>query len=480
MLSCASFAATAPLPLNWWSRGVGGGGYFCTPSLSPLDPNTLYISTDMGTVFHSANGAAFWDSYAFGNLTGGPLARMQFTSDPAVLYVLDCRVDYVQYLGGAVFKSVDGGGSWFRLTSDPCLNNDATRKKLRADPTRTDRLVLGHDRGLWFSGDGGTNWTAFYSPGSGCYLVDTFFAGPNVFAAGNFGLFVSTNNGSSFGAGALTGIGTSEKIAGFAGAARNGQIRLYCLTTDAATVDAADDNSYPGLAEMIYSSPASYKGLYACDWGAGGWSKCTNGIRSLDVLAFVGAANNRPERRLCRGREPRHRLAGHLPVHQRGHELDPGFQRDPEPERPDRMGRVPGRPGLELGRSPVRIRGQPGRSRPGGVLRLGLRAWHHQRRRELAGALCGARRAERRQCLHPQAPGLSRYRAGKHGLLVAHLARYQHAVRRVLRLWRVAVHQRRRGLDSRYRRCEHQYHLLLRDRRGESGLPCDLLRPHAL
>jgi hypothetical protein len=43
----------------------------------------------MGTVFHSANGGALWDSYAFGNLQGGRLARMQFTSDPAMLYVLD-------------------------------------------------------------------------------------------------------------------------------------------------------------------------------------------------------------------------------------------------------------------------------------------------------------------------------------------------------------------------------------------------------
>jgi len=39
---------------------------------------------------------------------------MQFTSDPDVLYVLDGRVDYVQYLGGAIFKSLDGGSSWFR------------------------------------------------------------------------------------------------------------------------------------------------------------------------------------------------------------------------------------------------------------------------------------------------------------------------------------------------------------------------------
>ncbi len=63
----------------------------------------------MGTVFHSANGGGLWDSYAFGNLQGGRLARMQFTSDPAVVYVLDGRVDYATYLGGAIFKSVNGG-----------------------------------------------------------------------------------------------------------------------------------------------------------------------------------------------------------------------------------------------------------------------------------------------------------------------------------------------------------------------------------
>ena len=248
----------------------------------------------MGTVFHSANSGALWDSYAFGHLQGGRLARMQFTSDPNVLYVLDGRVDYVTFLGGAIFKSVNGGRSWSRLTSDPCLNSDAARKKLRADPARTDRLVLGHDRGLWFSGDGGAHWTAFYSPGSGSYLADTFFSGPNIFAAGNFGLYVSTNNGGSFAPGSLTGIGAGEKIVAFAGAARNGQIRLYCITADAATADAADDG-YPSPSEMVYGSASVYKGIYACDWGAGGWSKCTNGIRSLDALAFVGSAADRPD-----------------------------------------------------------------------------------------------------------------------------------------------------------------------------------------
>ncbi len=294
LLPLVAVGQTALLPLHWWSRGAGGGGAFFSPSLSPVDPNAIYISTDMGAVFHSANGGALWDSYAFGNLQGGRLARMQFTADPAVLYVLDGRVDYVNYLGGAIFKSVNGGSSWFRLTSDPCLNNDATRKKIRSDPARSDRLILGHDRGLWFSGDGGTNWTAFYSPGSGCYLADTFFAGTNIFVAGNFGLYVSTNNGSSFAAAPLTGIATGEKIVGLTGAAQNGRIRLYCITTDAATADAADDG-YPSPPEAIYGSPSVYKGLYACDYGPSIWTKCTNGIRSVDALAFVAAAADRPD-----------------------------------------------------------------------------------------------------------------------------------------------------------------------------------------
>jgi hypothetical protein len=50
LLPLALFGETVPLPLHWWSRGAGGGGAFFSPSLSPLDPGTLYISTDMGTM----------------------------------------------------------------------------------------------------------------------------------------------------------------------------------------------------------------------------------------------------------------------------------------------------------------------------------------------------------------------------------------------------------------------------------------------
>lgn len=286
-------AAEAQLPDQWWSRGAGGGGAFFSPAISPHNGNVLYVSTDMGVVFRSVNNGALWDTHPFGSLQGSRLSKVLFTSNPSVLYVLDGRVDYDDYYGGNVFKSIDGGTNWFWLSSDPAAGTDPACKKLRADPNRTDRLVLGHERGLWFSGNGGTNWTQFYS-GSGCYLADVFFSGENIFAGGNFGVYVSSNNGGSFAAASLTGIGAGEGIVSFAGAVQNGRIRLYCITLDSSTASYVDDG-YPSPAEAVYGNYAAYKGVYARDWPAGTWTRLTTGIAATHYPAFVATATNRTD-----------------------------------------------------------------------------------------------------------------------------------------------------------------------------------------
>ena len=282
--------AAMSLPLYWWSRGVGGNGAFFSPSINPCTPDNLFVSTDMGVGFRSDNNGAWWNVYSFTNLTGGRLLKMQYTADPRVLYVLD---------GSAVIKrSTDGGQAWSSVTNDPAAAYGATRKKLRSDAGHAGRLVLGQDYGLWFSGNGATNWVKFYTnPAPGtltCYLADTFFCGSNIFVAGNFGLYVSTNHGTNFFDVTLSGIDASEDIVSFAGASANGHIRLYCITADSATVATMDDG-YPSPPEAIYAAPAAYKGVYACDWPGGSWVMLTNGIRSVDTPAFVACATNRPD-----------------------------------------------------------------------------------------------------------------------------------------------------------------------------------------
>lgn len=295
-LAPARAGADPALPAYWWSRGIGGGGAFFAPGISPYDRSRLFVATDMGVLYRSDDGGALWNVYAFGNLQGGRLAKVQFTSDPRVLYVLDGRVDYAEYLGGAIMRSVDGGASWSRLANDPVAACDAARKKLRADPGAPGRLVLGHDRGLWFSADGGTNWTAFHAPaaGDGCYLADVVFCGADIFAAGNFGMYVSADNGATFAPCPLDGIGGGEKIAAFAGGARDGAIRLYCITTDSATADGLDDG-YRSPAEAIYGTPAAFRGLYSRDWPSGAWIPRTAGLRSGETPAFVACPLDRPD-----------------------------------------------------------------------------------------------------------------------------------------------------------------------------------------
>jgi len=283
-------AAAMNLPRYWWSRGVGGAGAFFSPSINPASPDTLSVSTDMGVAFRSVNGGALWDVYSWSNLLGGRLDQMQYTSDPRVQYVLDGNA--------SIKRSTDGGQVWTAIANDPALAYDGTRKKLRSDCNRSGRLVLGQDHGLWFSDNGGTNWVKVYTntaPGTlTCYLADTFFCGANIFAAGNFGLYVSTNHGTNFTSGALTGIGATQEIVAFTGAAANGHIRLYCITTDSTTANSLDDG-YPSPAEAIYGTPSVYQGVYACDWPGGSWVMVTNGMRSIDAPAFVACATNRPD-----------------------------------------------------------------------------------------------------------------------------------------------------------------------------------------
>jgi len=69
----------------WQSRGVGGGGALFVPEISPFDQQ-IYMSTDMGAVFHSSDFGATWTTIDFRALGGGANAQLRFTADPNTLY----------------------------------------------------------------------------------------------------------------------------------------------------------------------------------------------------------------------------------------------------------------------------------------------------------------------------------------------------------------------------------------------------------
>jgi len=42
-------------PGTWQPRGIGGGGAMFSPSFSPFDEDEIFLSSDIGELFHSKN-----------------------------------------------------------------------------------------------------------------------------------------------------------------------------------------------------------------------------------------------------------------------------------------------------------------------------------------------------------------------------------------------------------------------------------------
>src|SRR5689334_16713475 len=100
---------------DWQIRGAGGGGALFSPSFSPTNPNDIYIASDMGQIFHTTNDGALWNTVDFREAYGGHNAKVQFTSNPQILYTID-------YSSGGddvrPTKSTDGGVNWSPI-ADP-------------------------------------------------------------------------------------------------------------------------------------------------------------------------------------------------------------------------------------------------------------------------------------------------------------------------------------------------------------------------
>lgn len=266
-------------PNEWNSAGMGGGGALFLPSLSPHTAGDIYLSCDMSEIFHSTDLGASWSVPSFRQVGGGNvIGNVQFTSDPAVLYVISRNGD-----GAQPRKSTDGGGSWAPLASDP---TDQGAFTLLADPASTSRILLTDYTNLYISTDGGASFTQKDqdTSGNGYYIAGAFFDGANIYLGTNLGLVVSTNGGSSFTHTPLTGIPPDEAMVSFAGAREGNTLRFYCVTLGTGDV-------YPGVTGSDHDL---FKGVYTLDGTAGSWTRRTAGIDAAAHPFFVSTARTSP------------------------------------------------------------------------------------------------------------------------------------------------------------------------------------------
>src|SRR3981081_823124 len=166
----ASGTNPSPRPGNFAIIGPGGGGAMFHPTISPHDPNTVLVSSDMSGSYITYDAGKSWRMF---NLRG---VVQFFVFDP-----LDQKVIYAQSSG--LWRSQDQGETWGLVYPQPAtvkgikMSSDHSDEDLIAEPNPLSDItamaidpsdskifyVVAGDRrkgtfALFTSRDGGQNW----------------------------------------------------------------------------------------------------------------------------------------------------------------------------------------------------------------------------------------------------------------------------------------------------------------------------------
>lgn len=128
---------------------------------SPLDPNILYAATDDGLIQVTSNGGQDWTRYELDDIRGIPETayvndiRADLFDKDTVYAALDNHKygDYKPYL----IKSTNRGKSWKSIAAN--LPDKHLVWRIVQDHVNKDLLFIGTEFGLFFTVDGGKEWT---------------------------------------------------------------------------------------------------------------------------------------------------------------------------------------------------------------------------------------------------------------------------------------------------------------------------------
>jgi photosystem II stability/assembly factor-like uncharacterized protein len=112
-------------------------------AIDPQNPSTIYAGAGNG-VFKSTDGGASWY-----RVNSGILSVSTLVIDPQTPSIV-----YAGSLGGGVFKSMDGGANW----SSASAGLRTFVGVLAIDPQNPNTLYAGTEGGVFKSGNGGTSW----------------------------------------------------------------------------------------------------------------------------------------------------------------------------------------------------------------------------------------------------------------------------------------------------------------------------------
>ncbi len=161
-----SLRENSPFDSSWTTQGPGNiGGRFNTLAQDPNDANVIYAGSTCGGVFKTMNGGQSWfpifDSQAFMSI--GHISINQ--SNPNTIYVGtgDPNISGKPFIGNGIYKSTNAGQSWSHIG----LEAASIISRIRIHPKDTNLIYVSAmglpfekniDRGVYKSTNGGQTW----------------------------------------------------------------------------------------------------------------------------------------------------------------------------------------------------------------------------------------------------------------------------------------------------------------------------------
>lgn len=218
----------------WEPLGLSGGGAMYCPAISPADPKLMMVNCDMSAAYLSNDGGQNWRMLRYDQTHGNTDCRPAFhPTDPRIIYAADWD---------GIRITRDQGNHWELLGKLP---GDDAQGEIAIDSGEPDRLLVGVDRGICRSTDGGVTWALCEGPHGKALGFHFDLTSPKeqrvCFAATTEGIWRSEDGGTTWKE-TDGGLPTKQFLA-FAGGsnAKDGEVVLYC------SVPAhADDGRYVG------------------------------------------------------------------------------------------------------------------------------------------------------------------------------------------------------------------------------------------
>jgi photosystem II stability/assembly factor-like uncharacterized protein len=148
-------------------------------SISPLDPNVIWVGTDDGCIQMTRDGGAHWTNVATAIQNLPEWGRIsQIDASPFAAGTAYAAVDFHEMDNNKpyVVKTDDFGKTWTAITRN--LPDGVPAHVVREDPNKRGLLVVGTDTGLFYA-DGDTDWKPLRAGFPACAVFDLQFAPKN-------------------------------------------------------------------------------------------------------------------------------------------------------------------------------------------------------------------------------------------------------------------------------------------------------------